>query len=246
MIASPPDVVHCLGVSARARDCSRTPIVLIVALCVIESGCSSSSANPPETPADKSTSASEEQTPEEPKSEEPAGATLTGDAIGSWFEGRGAKLPGAVDPAQTECRTVSAPVPSKQALWCEQRSAIKPWVNMTRTILYDVRDGRTLLLVNLLSRVAAGDAAPGKGCDGALVALKIELGSGGQSLTVADDSGCACAGTAEKIESRAASSKGAGKADAAEALEHQAQQVKAACAQLGAYKWDEHGYMPAK
>jgi hypothetical protein len=32
----------------------------------------------------------------------------------------------------------------------------------------------------------------------------------------------------------------------ADALQHQSQQVQAACEQLGAYKWDEHGFVPAK
>jgi hypothetical protein len=183
---------------------------------------------------------------ESPRPAEPTGAPITGDAIQSWFQARGDKMPGAVDPAETECRTVSAPVPSGQALWCEQRSSMLPWVRMTRTVLYDVRQGRTLLLVNLLSRVSAGDAAAGSGCPGALVALKIALGPDGRSLSVADDPACACAGAADRLKSSAASARDASKMRDADALDHQSQQVQAACAQLGAYKWAEHGYEPAE
>jgi hypothetical protein len=232
--------MHRLGVHHSSDKLRRASIVSIAALCALGVSCSSGGTPPAEAPAAETT-----ETTAAPSSNEPAGTPITGDAIASWFEGRGGKMPGAIKPTETECRTVSAPVPSGQALWCEQRSAIEPWVQMTRTVLYDVRGDKTLLLVNLLSRVAAGDAAPGSGCQGALVALKIELGEGAKTLTVAEDSACACAGVADGLASRAASAKDAGKMSEAQKLEQQSQQVKQACAQLGTYAWEEHGYMPA-
>jgi hypothetical protein len=240
-IVPPGRVVHCLGVLTQGRRRCRLSIASVAVSCAMGASCSSGSATPPRVADDKAVPVAEA-----PKPSEPTGAPIAGDAIRSWFEARGAKMPGALNPAETECRTVSAPVPSGQGLWCEQRSSMMPWVQMTRTVLYDVRQGRTLLLVNLLSRVSAGDAAPGSGCRGALVALKTELGSDGRSLTVADAPECACAGAADRLASRAASSRDEGKMTNGDALEHQSGQVQAACAQLGAYKWDEHGFVPAK
>ena len=93
-----------------------------------------------------------------------------------------------------------APVPSGQALSCEQHSAIKPWVRVSRRILFDVRDGRTLVLVNLISKVAPFDASSGSGgaCEGALVVLRVQLSGDGKALTVADEAGCGCE-QAEKL-----------------------------------------------
>lgn len=237
-IVPPARAVHCPRVPALNY---RLSIALAAVSCTTGVSCSSSSAPPPRVADDKASPVAEAP----PKPSEPTGAPIAGDAIRSWFESRGDKMPGAINPAETECRTVSAPVPSGQALWCEQRSSMQPWVQMTRTVLYDVRQGRTLLLVNLLSRVSAGDAAPGSACPGALVALKIELAPDGRSLTVADDPGCACAGAADRLASRAESSRNDAKMRDADALDHQSQQVKEACAELGAYKWDEHGFVPA-
>jgi hypothetical protein len=123
---------------------------------------------------------------------EPAGSSLKGAAIDAWFRQRGAKMPGSLNPEDSQCQTVPAPVPSGQALSCEQHSAIKPWVRVSRRILFDVRDGRTLVLVNLISKVEPFDAPSGGACEGALAVLRVQLSGDGKALTVADEAGCGC------------------------------------------------------
>lgn len=104
-------------------------------------------------------------------------------------------------------------------------------------MLFDVRDGRTLVLLNLVSKVAPFDAANGSGgaCEGALVVLNVQVSGNGKALTVADDGGCGC----EQAEKRASGNSGDPKA-----LELQAREIKQACSQRGAYVWEEHGFVP--
>ena len=171
---------------------------------------------------------------------EPTGTPLKGAAIKAWFKGRGAETPGTLNLADSECQTVRAPVPSGQALSCEQHAAIEPWVRVTRRILFDVRNGRALLLVNLAYKVEPFEPASGSGgaCEGALVRLLVKTSADGSKLTVADDAGCGC-DQAEKLLDK-------GGAGDAKALELQAREVKQACAQRGAYTWEEQGYVPAQ
>ncbi len=171
---------------------------------------------------------------------EPAGSSLTGAAIESWFRQRGAATPGTLNLEDSRCETMHAPVPSGQALSCEQHAAIKPWVRVTRRILFDAHDGRTALLVNLTSKVEPFDPGSGSSgsCEGALVVLRVQLSSDGKALTVADDPGCSC----EQAEKALAS----GSSNDARARETQAREVKQACSQRGAYVWEEHGYSPAQ
>src|SRR5947207_7961518 len=84
---------------------------------------------------------------------EPTGSSLKGAAIEAWFRQRGAATPGALNLEDSQCETVRAPVPSGQALSCEQHAAIKPLVRLSRKILFDVRDGRLVVLVKLATRV---------------------------------------------------------------------------------------------
>ena len=169
---------------------------------------------------------------------EPAGSELKGAAIDAWFRQRGAKRPGSLNPEDAQCQTVSAPVPSGQALSCEQHSAIRPWVRVSRRMLFDVREGKTLVLVNLISKVAPFDAASGSGgaCEGAVVALSVQVSGDGKSLTVTDDAGCGC----DQAEKRL----GSGGSGDAKALEMQARETKQACSQRGKYAWGAHGYEP--
>jgi hypothetical protein len=95
-----------------------------------------------------------------------------------------------------------------------------------------VRDGRTLVLVNLISKVAPFDASSGSGgaCEGALVVLRVELSGDGKALTVADEAGCGCE-QAQKLLNNSTSGD-------AEALKLQAREVKASvfaarCVQMG-------------
>jgi len=168
------------------------------------------------------------------------GTSLKGAAIDAWFRQRGAKTPGSLNLEDSQCQTVRAPVPSGQALSCEQHAAIKPWIRLSRRILFDVRNGRTLALVNLTSKVAPFDASSGSGgaCEGALLVLRVELAGDGKSLTVADEAGCGC-DQAEKLLEK-------GKSGNANALELQAREVKQACSQRGAYVWEAHGFAPAQ
>jgi len=110
---------------------------------------------------------------------------------------------------------------------------------VSRRILFDVRDGRTLALVNLASKVAPFDTSgAGGACEGALVVLRVELSGDGKALTVADEAGCGCE-QAEKLLEK-------GKSGSANALELQTREVKQACSQRGAYVWAAHGYEPAQ
>ena len=170
---------------------------------------------------------------------EPADSSLKGAAIVAWFRRRGAETPGALNLEDSQCETVRAPVPSGQALSCEQHAAIKPWVRVSRRILFDVRDGRALVLVNLAAKVEPFDASsgPGGACEGALVRLRVQLSGDGKALTVVDDAGCGCE-QAEKLLDK-------GNAGDAKALELQTREVKQACSQRGAYVWEAHGYAPA-
>ncbi len=94
---------------------------------------------------------------------QPAEGALKGDAIVAWFRRRGAETPGALNLEDSLCETVSAPVPSGQALSCEQHAAIEPLVRVSRRILFDVRDGRALVLVNLAAKVEPFDPSSGSG-----------------------------------------------------------------------------------
>jgi hypothetical protein len=171
---------------------------------------------------------------------EPAGSSLKGAAIEAWFRQRGAETPGALNLEDAQCETVRAPVPSGQALSCEQHAAIEPWVRVSRRILFDARDGRTLVLVNLTSRVEPFRASNGSGgpCEGALVVLRVQLSGDGKALAVSDDAGCGCE-QAEKLLDK-------GTSDDAKASELQMREVKQACSQRGAYVWEAHGYAPAR
>jgi hypothetical protein len=171
---------------------------------------------------------------------EPANSSLTGAAIAAWFRGRGAETPGALNLEDSRCETVRAPVPSGQALSCEQHAVIKPWVRLSRRILFDVRDARPLVLVNLTSKVEPFDPSSGSGgaCEGALVLLRVQLSGDGKTLTVVDDAGCGCE-QAEKLLDK-------GNSGDAKASELQTREVKQACSQRGAYVWETHGYAPAQ
>ena len=212
----------------------------VIAICL--ASCSSNpSAARPETSERAGTATERGSAPADGPSApaEPAGSSLKGAAIDAWFRQRGAKTPGTLNPEDSQCQTVRAPVPSGQALSCEQHSAIKPWVRESRTILFDVRDGRTLVLVNLISKVAPFDASSSSGgaCQGALVVLRVQLSGDGKALTVADEAGCGCE-QAEKLLKN-------GNSGDAQALEMQARDVKQACSQRGAYAWDAQGFVPA-
>jgi hypothetical protein len=172
-----------------------------------------------------------------------AGSTegsLKGDAIVAWFRRRGAETPGALNLDDSLCDTVSAPVPSGQALSCEQHAAIEPLVRVTRRILFDVRDGRALVLVNLAAKVEpfAPSSGAGNACEGALILLHVKLSADARTLTVVDDAGCSCE-QGERFLDKGGSGDG-------KAVELQAREVKQACSQRGAYVWDEHGYAPAQ
>jgi hypothetical protein len=171
---------------------------------------------------------------------EPADSSLTGAANAASFRRRGAATPGALNLEDSQCETVRAPVPSGQALSCEQHAAIKPWVRVSRRILFDVRDGRALVLVNLTSKVEPFDPSSGSGgaCAGALVSLRVQLSGDAKALTVVDDAGCGCE-QAEKLLDK-------GTTGDAKALELQTREVKQACSQRGAYVWEEQGYVPAQ
>jgi hypothetical protein len=171
---------------------------------------------------------------------EPAGSPLKGAAIDDWFRQRGAKTPGSLNLENSRCQTVRAPVPSGQALSCEQHSAIRPWVRVSRRTLFDVRDGRTLVLVNLVSKVEPFDASSGSSaaCEGALAVLRIQLSGDGTALTVADDAGCGCEQAQKLLDN--------GNSRDPQALEVQAREVKQACSQRGAYVWGAHGFVPAQ
>ena len=170
---------------------------------------------------------------------DPAGTELKGAAIDAWFRNRGAKRPGSLNPEDSKCQTMRAPVPSGQALSCEQHSAIRPWVRTSRRMLFDVRDGKTLVLVNLISKVAPFEGSSGSGgsCEGAVVALRVQPSEDGKALTVADEAGCGCE-QAEKLLS--------GNSGDPKALEMQARETKQACSQRGKYVWGAHGYDPAQ
>ena len=170
---------------------------------------------------------------------ESADSSLKGAAIVAWFRRRGAETPRALNLEDSQCETVRAPVPSGQALSCEQHAAIKPWVRVSRRILFDVRDGRALVLVNLATKVEPFDPdGSGGACEGALVHLRVQLSGDGNALTVVDDTGCGCE-QAEKLLDK-------GNSGDARALELQTREVKQACSQRGAYVWDAHGYAPAQ
>jgi hypothetical protein len=204
----------------------------------------SCSSNPgpahPETPAPASAAATAPAEPAAPAAPaEPPGSSLQGAAIDAWFRQRGAKTPGSLNVEDARCETLRAPVPSGQALSCEAHSAIRPWVRTSRRILFDVRNGRTLVLVNLISSVAPFDAPSGSGgaCAGALLALRVQVSADAKALTVADEPGCGC----EQAEKLLAGNSGDPKA-----LELQAREVKQACSQRGAYVWGAHGFEPAR
>ena len=167
---------------------------------------------------------------------------LKGDQITKWFQERGGKPPGSMDPATTECRTVAAQVPSGQALYCEQASVIRPFVRTMRTVLYDVRNQKTLILVNLASRVERMDAMPAQGCGDALVALRVSLSADASSLEVSELAECGCEGLVEDLRAQQKELTGRD----AEAVKKQAEQAQAACSQVGEYAWSEHGFVPAK
>jgi hypothetical protein len=224
--------------SARFKPSIAAIRSLAIAVCL--ASCSSNpSAARPETAERASTATEKESAPVEGPTApaEPIGSSLKGAAIEAWFRQRGAQTPGALNLEDSQCETVRAPVPSGQALSCEQHAAIRPWVRTSRRMLFDVRDGRTLVLVNLPFRVAPFDA-PSGGCEGALVALRVQLSGDGKAITVADDAGCGC-DQAEKLLAK-------GNTGDAKALEVQAREVKQACSQRGAYVWAAHGYEPAQ
>lgn len=223
--------------SANALLTVSFPIALCLASC---SG--NPSAKRPETAENASTATHTASAPaEEPSaSAEPAGSSLKGVAIEAWFRQRGAATPGTLNLEDAQCQTVRAPVTSGEALACEQHAAIKPWVRVSRRILFDAHDGRTSLLVNLASKVEPFDPSSDSGgaCGGALVVLRVQLSADGKSLTVADDPGCGC-DQAEKLLDKGTTGDG-------KALELQTREVKQACSQRGAYVWEERGYAPAQ
>ena len=212
---------------------------LAIAACL--AGCSSNpSAAHPET-AERASPAAEKGSATaqaHPAPAEPAGSSLKGAAIEAWFRGRGAEAPGSLNLEDAQCETVRAPVPSGQALSCEQHAAIKPWVRMSRRILFDVRDGRTLVLVNLTSKVEPFDTSGGGACEGAVLVLRVQLSDDGKALTVVDDAGCGCEQAEKRLDK--------GNTGDAKAVELQARETKQACSQRGAYVWDAHGYAPAQ
>lgn len=212
---------------------------LAIAVCL--ASCSSNpSAARPETSERGGTATERGSAPAEGPSApaEPAGTPVKGAAIDAWFRQRGGQTPGALNLDDALCETVRAPVPSGQALSCEQHAAIRPWVRTSRRMLFDVRNGKTLVLVNLPSKVAPFDAPSGGACEGALLVLRIQLAGDGKSLTVADDAGCGCEQAEKAVETA--------KSGDAKALEVQAREVKQACSQRGAYVWGAHGYEPAQ
>jgi hypothetical protein len=211
------------------------------ALAVCLAGCSGNpSAARPETPESANTPAPRGSAEGSAAPAEPVGGSLKGPAIEAWFRQRGAATPGTLNLDDAQCEAVRAPVPSGQALSCEQHAAIKPWVRVTRRILFDAHDGRTALLVNLTSKVEPFESSSGSGgaCEGALLVLRVQVSADGKALTVADDAGCGCE-QAEKVLAK-------GNTGDAKAIEMQAREVKQACSQRGAYAWDEHGYSPAQ
>jgi hypothetical protein len=167
-------------------------------------------------------------------------SSLKGADIAAWFKRRGAETPGALNLEDSQCETMRAPVPSGQALSCEQHAAIRPWVRVSRRILFDVRNGRTLALVNLPFKVGPFEPSSGSGgaCEGAVLVLRIQLSADAKALTIADDPGCGCE-QAEKLLAK-------GNTVDAKATEVQTREVKQACAQRGAYVWEAHGYAPAQ
>ena len=214
---------------------------LAIAACL--AGCSSNpSAAHPETAERAGTAAEKPRASAEGPSApaEPAGSSLKGAAIEAWFRRRGAEAPGSLNLEDAQCETVHAPVPSGQALSCEQHAAIKPWVRMSRRILFDVRDGRTLVLVNPTSKVEPFEApsSSGTACEGAVLVLRVQLSGDAKALTVVDDAGCGCEQAEKRLDK--------GNSGDAKAVELQAREVKQACSQRGAYVWDAHGYAPAQ
>jgi hypothetical protein len=214
---------------------------LVIAVCLVS--CSSNPSAAHSETSERAGTATEKGSPSvegSSVSAEPAGSSLKGAAIEAWFRQRGAVTPGTLNLEDSQCETVHAPVSSGQALSCEQHAAIKPWVRVSRRILFDARDGRTLVLVNLASRVEPFDPSSGSGraCEGALVLLRVQLSGDGKTLTVADDAGCGCE-QAQKLLDKSNSGD-------AQALQLQAREVKQACSQRGAYVWDTHGYAPAQ
>jgi hypothetical protein len=213
------------------------------AIAVCLAGCSGNpSAARPEAPerAGTATERGSASTQGAAAPAEPTGSSLKGAAIAAWFRQRAAETPGTLNLEDSKCETVRAPVPSGQALSCEQHAAIKPWVRVTRRILFDAHDGRTSLLVNLTSKVEPFEpsGASGGACDGALVALRVQLSGDGKALTVADDAACGCEQAQKLLDE--------GNSGDARARELQACEVKQACSQRGAYVWEEHGYAPAQ
>jgi hypothetical protein len=214
---------------------------LAIAVCL--TSCSSTpSAAHPETPEPASTATKTASAPTEAPAApaEPMGSSVKGAEIEAWFKRRGAAMPGTLNLEDSQCETVHAPVPSGQALSCEQHAVIRPWVRTTRRILFDVRDGRTLALVNLTSKVEPFAASSGSGtaCEGALLVLRVQLSGDGKALTVAEDAGCGCE-QAEKLLEK-------GNTGDVKAVELQTREVKQACSQRGAYVWEAHGYAPAQ
>jgi len=214
---------------------------LAIAVCL--AGCSSNpSAAHPETPehASTATQTGSASTAAPAAPAEPMGSSLKGADIEAWFRRRGAAMPGTLNVEDSQCETMHAAVPSGQALSCEQHAVIRPWVRTTRRILFDVRDGRTLALVNLTSKVEPFAASSGgdSACAGALVVLRVQLSGDGKGLTVADDAGCGCE-QAEKLLEK-------GTTGDVKAVELQTREVKQACSQRGAYVWEAHGYAPAQ
>jgi hypothetical protein len=219
------------------------PAIRPFAIAVCLASCSSNpNAARPETPERASTTTAPESASTEAPSApaEPTGTSLKGAGIEAWFKRRGAQTPGALNLEDSQCETVRAPTPSGQALLCDQHAAIKPWVRLSRRILFDVRDGRSLALVNLTSKVEPFEASSGSGgaCEGAVLVLRVQLSGDGKALTVAEDAGCGC-DQAEKLLEK-------GTTGNAKAVELQTREVKQACSQRGAYVWEAHGYAPAQ
>lgn len=210
-----------------------------VAVCL--ASCSGNpSAVRPETSGSASTAAQGGSAEGPAARAEPLGSSLKGPAIEAWFRQRGAATPGTLNLEDAQCEAVHAPVSSGQALSCEQHAAIKPWVRVTRRILFDAHEGHTSLLVNLTSKVEPFETSSGSGgaCEGALVILRVQVSVDGKAVTVADDASCGCE-QAEKLLDK-------GNTGDARALELQTREVKQACSQRGAYVWSEHGYAPAQ
>jgi len=227
-------------VSVHFEPSVATTRLLAIVVCL--ASCSGNpSATRPETSERASTATDKESASVGGSSvpAEPAGSSLKGAAIEAWFRQRGAETPGTLNLEDSQCETVRAPVPSGQALSCEQHAAIKPWVRISRRILFDARDGRTMVLMNLTSKVEPFGPPSGAAgaCEGALVVLRVQLSGDGKALTVGDDTGCGCEQAEKRLDK--------GNSDDAKALELQAREVKQACSQRGAYVWEAHGYAPA-